>query len=114
MTLRDHSAPIAEAQVTSVKAEGSVLSISLSMPAMRSGSTAELVTVFQDSRGDIDHQVTTTLSHLGSASSRTVKVRIPSRLPTGAQATVTLVANTTGANAALTTSSHTVHLGRSA
>ncbi|HTW08287.1 MAG TPA: carboxypeptidase regulatory-like domain-containing protein [Acidimicrobiales bacterium] len=111
VTLTDHTRPAAEAKLTSVKAERGALRISLSMPALPSGSTAQLSTTFLNSRDSIEHRVTEALRSLGHASTRTVTVRFPSRLSAGSEASVTLVANVSGANAALTTSNQTLALG---
>jgi hypothetical protein len=61
-----------------------------------SGSTATLTTTFLHGQDKIAHVVTTTLTKLGHASSRKVKVHVPAGLASGSSAVADLVANVLG------------------
>jgi hypothetical protein len=97
--LANHARPPRSAKVVSLKVSGRTLIAALSLPAMASGSTATLTTTFLSGQGKIEHEVTTTLTKLGHASSRQVKVHVPAGLAPGSSAIADLIANVLGTGA---------------
>jgi hypothetical protein len=106
VTLANDARPAPEPRVVRVRVGDRHLLVSLSLPALPSGSSASLVTTFLSARATVERKTTTTLAHLGHASNRSLEVLIPAHAPAGTTAWATLVAVTTSGSGLVTSSAH--------
>ncbi len=77
---RAHARP--EPMVRQLRIAGHTLLVALSLPALPPGSTLSVTTTFIN-EGNVQHRVQTAVTHLGHASTGTLRVRIPAGLPAG-------------------------------